>query len=67
MLKGCWSVADVDENVSSMMAINMDDILTGIALLDQGGNTRPVSRQLLLDLLRDLDEVSTELSSGTPS
>jgi hypothetical protein len=60
MHKDCWSVADFDENDSSLMAITMDNILAGIVLLDLGGNTRPVSQRLLSDLLRNLDEISAE-------
>jgi len=37
-----------------------DDIVTGAVKLDAGGNTRPMSKTMMVSLLQILDEVTTE-------
>jgi hypothetical protein len=37
-----------------------DDIVTGAVRLDAGGNTRPMSKTMMVSLLQVLDEVTTE-------
>lgn len=59
LFKDCWSIKDAKKSVSPALALALDNILTGISLLDHGGNTRPISPRLILDLLRELGEVST--------
>jgi len=57
-LKDCWSFVDRTECLPHRFAAELDGVLTGIALLDLGGNTRPVHTGLLFDMLRDLDQVN---------
>ena len=42
------------------VARDLDDIISGVTKLDLGGNARPVSRGLILRMLRDLPEISTQ-------
>lgn len=47
-----------DGNLREVMAL--DDILTGIASLDHGGNTRPLSKSTLFSLLATLPVITSE-------
>jgi hypothetical protein len=42
-----------------------DDIVTGAVRLDMGGNTRPLSKTMMVSLLQILDVVSTEAVQST--
>jgi hypothetical protein len=58
-LKEVWSFSVMEDYLPHRFANDLDDILTGTALLNLGGNTRPVRKGLIFDMLRDLDEIST--------
>lgn len=63
-LKDCWSFSSMKDDLPPYFVVNLDDILTGVSNLDLGGNTRPVSKRLLFNMLRDLDEISTQTIKG---
>lgn len=57
-LADCESFAARHDYLPHRFAAELDDVLTGIALLDLGGNTRPIHTGLLFHMLRDLDQVN---------
>jgi hypothetical protein len=57
-LADCWSFAARNDYLPHRFANEVDDIITGIARLDLGGNSRPIHKGLLFDMLRDLDEIN---------
>lgn len=58
--KEVWTFSVIEDHLPRRFAAQIDNVLTGIALLDLGGNSRPIRKGLLFDMLRDLDEVSTK-------
>jgi hypothetical protein len=58
-LKDVWTFSVREDFLPRRFNNDLDDILTGIASLNLGGNTRPIRRELLFVMLRDLDEIAT--------